>query len=358
MHLSVYSIISLLLSFGESHASQHWNNRRLFALITKTSEADATYQSIGTPQADATSSSRQSVLPAVTAVSVSANTSSTTTNTCQGQNESCTSSEPAAVRSGHLSFKDQSLYEQCMLWDDSCSGNITKAENMFFGKTMEEARSCLYLLNTNETRNNHYCNLLGSNENITKLRKWMRTPQCLSKLVSYQHAHPNYFRDSIDNWPTCCGTCHAIGTTVDIFYWPDPDADYSCLSIIENSASPFDMGATSSSTWSVGTMLFSTFVPPYWGCTARTPKEGTSFITTARVLTKGATTFKVAYANPWDPPDCLGVSKQNAIPHSNHTAIRLETVYNSEDYFERTPPSPMQVNNGPVVTAVMDGYTL
>ena len=76
--------------------------------------------------------------------------------------------------------------------------------------------------------------------------------------------------------------CELDGGIVDIYYWPEPDADTACLSMIgNNTISPFP-GATGG----------------YWGCTAA---SRSSFITTAKEVVTGTVTLKKPLVNPWSP---------------------------------------------------------
>ena len=44
--------------------------------------------------------------------------------------------------------------------------------------------------------------------------------------------------------PSCCGVCETNVDNVEIYYWPKPDVNTSCLSIIGDSIRPIDFGAT------------------------------------------------------------------------------------------------------------------
>ena len=68
------------------------------------------------------------------------------------------------------------------------------------------------------------------------------------------------------NIPCCCGSCEMNVQNVDIYYWPEPNVNTSCLSIIGDSVRPVDYGATRS-VWTDGT---ETVNDTYWGCDAKT----------------------------------------------------------------------------------------
>lgn len=64
-------------------------------------------------------------------------------------------------------------------------------------------------------------------------------------------------------YTTCCGGCDFGADKVDVYYWPDPLADTSCLSIIGSQISDVADGATTDSMGSL-----------YWGCTIRATDLG------------------------------------------------------------------------------------
>lgn len=43
---------------------------------------------------------------------------------------------------------------------------------------------------------------------------------------------------------SCCDVCYTFVDNVDIYYWPEPDVNMSCLSIIGNSIKPIDADTT------------------------------------------------------------------------------------------------------------------
>ena len=85
------------------------------------------------------------------------------------------------------------LRDQCLLWDETCSGNQTLAVNRFFGQT----RGYLYdnvcftadaadVVESNCTRQN----TSARSAEFKRIKNWMRSSQCIDRQGEYQKAHP------------------------------------------------------------------------------------------------------------------------------------------------------------------------
>ncbi len=92
------------------------------------------------------------------------------------------------------------------------------------------------------------------------------------------------------------GDCMVIVGTVDVYYWPEPGADTSCLSIIGNATMPLLQNATTTTT-SLSYTGWTTVT--YWGCI---PEPGASYLTTAQMTTVDGLPFKSYMVNPWSAP--------------------------------------------------------
>ena len=157
------------------------------------------------------------------------------------------------------------LSDQCMLWDSICSGNQTLAIDQFFGKTLYE-NVCFTgdgdeVVQSNCTRQNTPARY----SEFARIKSWMRSSPCIASQGAYQKAHPTRdtegmqgakrayekrdtsTRDHNEGGGTCCGTCNIEAGNVDVYYWPESNANESCLSIIGNSVNPPDYGATTDS---------------------------------------------------------------------------------------------------------------
>ena len=92
------------------------------------------------------------------------------------------------------------------------------------------------------------------------------------------------------------GDCFAIVGTVDVYYWPEPDVDTACLSIIGEATMPLLQDATISTLSITGTGWTTV---TYWGCTAQTGFYKGSYLTTAQMATIDGLSFKSFRINPW-----------------------------------------------------------
>ena len=95
--------------------------------------------------------------------------------------------------------------------------------------------------------------------------------------------------------------CGLTAGDVDIYFWPDPSRDTSCLSIIGNATNPPMQDA---STTIYGGYNNSMYTTVYWGCTARDSTGGASFVTTAVLASTGSLSAKQYLVNPWSSQPC------------------------------------------------------
>ena len=96
--------------------------------------------------------------------------------------------------------------------------------------------------------------------------------------------------------------CALVVGDVDIYFWPDPSRDMSCLNIVGNATGPLMEGASTSTITFPNTEDDYTTV--YWGCTARDSTSGDSYITTAVLATTGTISVKQYLYNPWSSQPC------------------------------------------------------
>ena len=160
------------------------------------------------------------------------------------------------------------LGDQCLLWDDTCSGSRTLAIEQFFNHTQEYLYENICFTANGDNAVESECNRQNRPARYAefeRIKSWMRSPQCIASQGVYQKAHPvpdtegmqgaerdyakrdNSFEGRNHGGGTCCGTCDIEAGNVDVFYWPSPNANNSCLSIIGNSVNPPDFGATTDS---------------------------------------------------------------------------------------------------------------
>ena len=175
------------------------------------------------------------------------------------------------------------LQDECSLWNNSCSGNRGQALSKFFG-------------NTGVGLSHDACFHDSSNCSAAiqrvygQVKEWMKSPQCGSSQNEWEKG----VRDPIDH---CCLKCDLEVGKVDIYYWPDPVADTSCLSVVGNSVNPVEYGATTVPV-SGGASL------TVWVCTTKIQDSVMSTITTAMLTSQLGLTFKQQSYNPWSLLSC------------------------------------------------------
>lgn len=109
--------------------------------------------------------------------------------------------------------------------------------------------------------------------------------------------------------------CGLVVGDVDVYFWPDPSRDTSCLSIIGNATNP-PMQDASTSTIYGPFYNNSMYTTVYWGCTALDPSQGASFITTAVLATTGSLSVKEYLYNPWSSHPCSAEALRSTSPIS------------------------------------------
>lgn len=155
---------------------------------------------------------------------------------------------------------------------------------------------------------------------------------------------------------SCCSLCLITAQNVDVYYWPEPDADTSCLSIVGSSVNPPLYGATHGIIQSAGIAAPSAIT--YWGCTVQDPISGPSYVTTARITSIGPVTFKKPLVDPWLAPPCVEEAPAYQSPSTSIEARRLHAAIYGRGHSLVLPPNITQNNGLPVSTVVMEGFTL
>ena len=97
--------------------------------------------------------------------------------------------------------------------------------------------------------------------------------------------------------------CALVVGDVDIYFWPDPDRNTSCLSIIGDATNPPMQEASTRTVYGpfYNNSLYTTV---YWGCSAGHSNSGGSFVTTAVLATTGSLSVKQYLFNPWSSQPC------------------------------------------------------
>ena len=264
------------------------------------------------------------------------------------------------------------FHDGCVLWDDSCSGNRTEAiknffDNAFLSNGRNDRNSNGPLLSNlcfvQKFVNQSDCDTYNPPERLSefqRIKNWMRSSQCISAadewiamtgynwgryFSTFNEPKAEYIHDvgnSTALLPTCCGGCLAWAENVDLFYWPEPDSDTSCLSVI-GSVRPIDYGATTES----GTT--------YWACNW-TESSSTGILTTAQITTVGSLTVKVSNFNPWSSSPC-GEDEPESQDQSTKARDRGASVYRRAHSLI-IPTSITETDGLPVSTMISGNFTL
>ena len=236
------------------------------------------------------------------------------------------------------------LDNQCVLWDNQCSGNRIAAMSEFFDDTVTflEEEDCFFYDYDNCTKLEPAAKLSA----FPKIKDWMRSPQCLSASSEYMISIKGHTSFPSDGGLNCCNICYVHAQNVDVYYWPQPNSNISCLSTVGTSINPPLQGATINSG---GT---------YWGCTVEGNLSTPSFIKTATLTTICAISFKHPLVNPWSPPPCIGEILTSGFPKS--TSIEARGSYapiRARGHSLIVPTNRTQTNGLPVSTIVLDRFT-
>ncbi len=327
-----------------------------------------------------------------------------------------------AIGDNFCSFKDSNgtihnanptnFSDQCLLWDDSCSGNRTMAIKGFFDIAFSKLNSgdpdgngflldndCFTQFSDVEQSD---CDTYNPPERLLefqKMKKWMRSSQCVSAANEWismtgnpwgyvfdsglnvsraDYVAANAFGKELDEFrsgstydnssdaePSCCGVCSVSSLNVDLYYWPEPEANLSCLSIIGESIRPLDYGATKTTTIILGT-TFDTGT--YWGCEVTSsypieshPGESSTYVevmTTAVITTIGSLTVKMSSYSPWSSPVC-GEDDAGSQPSIQPTKFHeRHASFYARGHSLVVPSSITNVDGLPVSTVVSGDYTL
>ena len=228
------------------------------------------------------------------------------------------------------------LKEECPLWDYSCKGNYTLAKEKFFG--LDGTKD--YLIGGSD-----HCFLNGTSCGYNELasyapvKKWMRTPEC--QLMQEQYGGIDYHGDVYQR--TCCNQCFIVGGNVQVFYWPEPDPNTSCLSIVGDMVYPVNYGATTNGP------------DTYWGCV-----KGGKTTTTATLTTQLGVSYKIYSINPWSSQPCPEPTITPAVPVkemiiSSHSTSTYHANVRARGH---TIVVPTNEKGSPITTAVSGTFTL
>lgn len=276
------------------------------------------------------------------------------------------------VSARHNDSLAKELKNECVLWDESCSGDKTAAAERFF---KDQNGTAAFLLSTESKCFLHEapdCSPTVMSE-YRKIKDWMRGPHCISAMNGLGRPQSTQVvKGGVTLTPTggCCdGRVDFSAGNVDVYFWPEPDADTSCLSIVGDRILPLDYGATTNTKdqktyWGCAT--------PKWGANAgdfglRTYTDGATFwgrtrpahdfgmdeVTTAVITSANSVTFKSYLVNPWSSQPCPDAP-------SSHSAAGTGSVASLHARAHPLPnPLSVQKRNGSRASTVVSGkYTL
>ena len=242
-----------------------------------------------------------------------------------------------------------SLDDMCILWDSSCSGDRTTAIEKFFRSTVDfGGNPCFEQTPGGDSSACVTYNPPARLLEWEKIKRWMRSPQCSSALDVYDELSKTSHGTSDRFYPdvsTCCLRCYIQAENVDLYYWPEPDTDTSCLSIIGGSVRPLDYGATKVSVSVLHQLTQKVDIVTYWGCT-----HSRETITTAKISTIGSLTVKLSAFNPWSSAPC---SQEDTVSQASEVKMKPR----APDHSLMIPSSITQKIDS-LVSVVSDGFTL
>ena len=199
--------------------------------------------------------------------------------------------------------------EECVLWDNTCHGDKKNAASIFYGKTLAALLENECFTGTDSASDVVVgLNNMGDEEPApydpaqcpgglsgvplatssmwSSLKSWMREPACASSSLVYSPAVSQPpAQDAIYG---CCGPCAIGGPNVDVYYWPSPEANTSCLSIIGTSVNPPTESATTDAGYT------------YWGYTPTDANIDHQIVTTMVYTSINGVYFKMPMSNPWE----------------------------------------------------------
>ena len=283
------------------------------------------------------------------------------------------------------------MSDQCVLWDASCSGDKTLALERFFSIAFPDTHDTYNDLRI--TGNDCFAQQawMPQSDCVTynppdrllewqKMKDWMRSPQCVSAAEEWQNMTGHLWgfifeggvNESYSDWysfykssipaPSCCSFCDVQAQNVDLYYWPEPDADLSCLSTIGGSVRPLDYGATITTLSTPGSdILWTNYAETYWACNYTDPVfPGSTFTdrSTAIVSTIGGLAVRLPLYNPWSPSPCL---EDNTGSQSLNKSIKYRDAHapiRARDHSLLIPSSITQTGGLSMSTVVSGGFTL
>ena len=148
----------------------------------------------------------------------------------------------------------------------------------------------------------------------------------------------------------CDDECNIAAFEVNIYYWPEPDANTSCLSIVGDN---YDVPLQGVTTDPYGAL--------YWGCTTQNSVSGPLYVTTAMITTIGGKLVKESLFNPWHSVVCSTNGSSVVSPSSSSNSSLHSSLYRSihaRGHSLVVPTVNTRNNSLPITTVVSGNFTL
>ena len=227
---------------------------------------------------------------------------------------------------------DADLSDVCVLWDNTCHGNKSQALDRFYNDFESDFINC----------GSHFYTCKYDAPLVEKVQMWMRSPKCINDTAA-------------SDLPICCGNCTLEGGAVQIYYWPQPGSQDSCLEIVNsNVTAAFWDGATA-------TTDFLGIVNRYWGCRRRaTPSDPETIITLSFwAASNDEVPFKYPLVNPWSPVDCEEVLTEfPSAPQRKDFSVRVTSKLDNLSSSAIITSSPTLNSDPAIKIVVSDNLTL
>ena len=200
--------------------------------------------------------------------------------------------------------------KDCPLWNSSCTGDRSEALSQFFHNDTVQLKYDPCFVDTIDLPCNASAYSPASASQRSMIKSWMRQLACTSAFQEYsaKATTDTMLTQGLDRY--CCGSCGIEGPNVDVYYWPSPNAETSCLSIIGTSVNPILEGAATYCDSVASTCK------TYWGYTLVSPlfKIGFSnmclyrptdfnaynhYVTTMIYTSVNGISLKIPWSDPW-----------------------------------------------------------
>lgn len=178
----------------------------------------------------------------------------------------------------------------------------------------------------------------------------MPAPTSTASLIARQLSLPSNPLSATTTADLCDDECNLEGFEVSIYYWPESDANTSCLSIVGDD---YDVPLQGATTDPYGSL--------YWGCTTQNSISGPLYVTTAIITTIGDHLVKESLFNPWYSVACSTNGSSLVAPSPSSNSSLHSSLYRSihaRGHSLIIPTAVTRNNTLPISTVVSGTFTL